>query len=291
MPRPGRLPPERMYPAGEAGITVRYVALPSGTRVRVIESGPVGGRAVLLVHGWGSSVYSFSENIPALADAGFRAIAIDLPGHGLSDKPADGHTYSTAALAAAAMDAASAIGLSRFAYVGHSMGGALGLRIAQTGGARVERLALIGAASLGVAPVIGVGKLLSPKIVDRVLPPLLGRRVIEAVCRVAFAMPGRPTSRDVDEYWAPTQFDEFAHACRALLHRFTFDRLPAEALRALSLPVLAIHGGRDWLVFRGDVFASHIPGARVVRIPEGGHLVMQECSSRVNRELIAFLGA
>jgi pimeloyl-ACP methyl ester carboxylesterase len=278
-----------MYPAGVAGISVRYVTLPSGVAVRVLESGPATGRPVLLVHGWGSSVYSFSENIPALADGGFRAIAIDLPGHGLSDKPLDEHCYTTAALAAAVVDVATAIGLPRFAFVGHSMGGSLGLRIAQTGGSRIERMVLIGAASLGIAPVIGVAKLLSPSVVNRLVPPLLARRVVEGICRVAFRMPGRPTPRDVDEYWAPTQFDEYARACRALLHRFTFGRVPESSLRSLKLPVLAIHGGRDRLVFGGADRAALIPGARVVEIPEGGHLVMQECSVQVNRELLDFV--
>jgi pimeloyl-ACP methyl ester carboxylesterase len=279
-----------MYPAGIADISVRYVTLPTGVSVRVLESGPANGRPVLLVHGWGSSVYSFSENIPALADGGFRAIAIDLPGHGLSDKPLDEHAYTTASLAAVVVDVATALGVPRFALVGHSMGGALALRIAQTGGSRVERLVLIGAASLGFAPVIGVAKLFSPSLVNRLAPRMLARGVVEAICRVAFRMPGRPTPRDVDEYWAPTQFDEYAWACRALLHRFSFGRVPESALRTLTLPVLAIHGGRDRLVFGGTHRAALIPGARVVEIPEGGHLVMQECSERSNREILGFLG-
>jgi pimeloyl-ACP methyl ester carboxylesterase len=197
--------------------------------------------------------------------------------------------YTTASLAGAVIDTANALGIQRFAFVGHSMGGALGLRLAQTGGSRVERMVLIGAASLGIAPIIAIAKVFSPPIINRIVPPLLGRRAVETICRVAYAMPGRPTPRDVDEYWAPTQFDEYARACRALLHRFTFERVPADSLRSLKLPVLAILGGRDRLVFGGSDRAALIPGARIVNIPEGGHLVMQECSARVNGEMIAFL--
>jgi haloalkane dehalogenase len=86
-----------MYPAGVAGVTVRRHRLANRLTVRVLESGPADGEAVLLVHGWGGCVYSFAELIPALNHAGFRTVALDLPGHGLSDKPVDeSHTIRRA---------------------------------------------------------------------------------------------------------------------------------------------------------------------------------------------------
>jgi pimeloyl-ACP methyl ester carboxylesterase len=279
-----------MYPAGEPGISVRYVRLDNGLSIRVVESGPADGPPVLLVHGWGGCVYSFDATIPALASAGFRAAAIDLPGHGLSDKPTDESHYTTAAMAAVISEVADALGFARFTYIGHSMGGALGLRLAQTGSSRIERLVIVSAASLGSAPIIGLVKLLSPRIVNRVTPRLLTRRTITMVLRVAFSTAGRPDERDIDQYWATTQFDEGAWACRALLHRFTFERVPIETLAALRLPVLVVLGGRDRLVLGGSSRARSIPGARVLVVPEGGHLVMQECAGEVNRELVAFLG-
>lgn len=278
-----------MYPAGEQGIASRYVSLANGLALRVAESGPRDGKPVIMVHGWGSCVYSFSENIPALAAAGYRVAAIDLPGHGLSDKPVDEAHYTTEALGAAVLGAADALGIDRFTYVGHSMGGALGLRMAESGERRIERLAVISAASLGTAPIIGVAKLFSPRFINRLIPPILTRATITMVLRVAYSTSGRPTTRDVDEYWATTQFDEGAWACRALLHRFTFERVPDESLRALRLPVLVVLGGRDRLVLGGGGRAALIPGVRSVTIPEGGHLVMQECAGRTNAEMLGFL--
>jgi len=278
-----------MYPAGVPGISVRYVTLDDGVTVRVVESGPQKSDAVLLVHGWGGSVYSFAENIPALARAGHRTIAIDLPGHGLSDKPTDESKYTTRALADVVRGVATALGVRRFTYVGHSMGGALGLALATEGEKRLERLVLVSAASLGSAPIIGPAKLLSPRLVNSIMPRLLTRGLIALVLRVAYGTGERPTEHDIDEYWAPTQFDEYAWACRAILHRFTFRRTPATKLRSLRLPVLVIVGGRDRLV-RGSLSrAKLIPTARVVPIREGGHLVMQECAVKTNAELLAFL--
>jgi len=278
-----------MYPAGVPGITVRFVALDSGLTLRVIESGPPKDTAVLLVHGWGGSVYSFAETIPALAAAGHRAIAFDLPGHGLSDKPTDASAYATGAMVDAALGVAKAMGLRRFTYVGHSMGGSIGLELAIRRERLLERLVLIGAVGLGSVPMITPIKLVSPPFVNYVWPSLLARTMVRLVLSSVFGTAERPNSRDVDEYWAPTQFDEFARACRACIHRATWRPIPASELRGLRLPVLVITGGRDRIVRGVAAAAKLIPRARVVHIPEGGHLVMQECADKANTEILQFL--
>jgi pimeloyl-ACP methyl ester carboxylesterase len=278
-----------MYPAGEPGVSVRYVTLHDGMVIRVIESGPATGEVVLLVHGWGGLVYSYAETIPALANAGYRAIALDLPGHGLSDKPLDASKYTTRALNDVILGVADAMNVRRFTFVGHSMGGALGLDLATRGDQRLTRLVLINPAGMGAVPIMAPLKLLSPPIVNRVVPMLLGRAVISAVLHAAFATPRRPTEQDIDEYWAPTQFDEFAWSCRACLHKVTWRRVPATKLRSLRMPVLVFVSGHDRILRGVAKRAKLIPTARIVPIPEGGHLVMQECDAKTNAQLLVFL--
>lgn len=278
-----------MYPAGESGVSVRYVTLEDGLTVRVIESGPAGDNPVLLVHGWGACVYTFAETIPALAAAGHRVIAFDLPGHGLSDKPTDESRYTTRALIDTIQSVATAVGARQFSLVGHSMGGLLALELAMRGESRLERLVLINAPGLGNAPLLGPIKLLARRIVNRILPVLLTRTTVALILRLAFGTRERPTERDIDEYWAPTQFDEYAWACRACVHRVTWRRAPATKLRSLRLPVLVVVGGRDLLVRGLASRAGFLPTARVVTIREGGHLVLQERASRTNDELLVFL--
>lgn len=286
-----------MYPAGVPGVSVRYVTLEDGTAVRVVESGeerregtgPTHDEAILLVHGWGGSVYTFAEMIPALAAAGYRAVALDLPGHGLSDKPRDDSKYSTRALADAVVATARALGLRRYTFVGHSMGGSLGLELASRGEPGLERLVLISSVGIGTVPVITPIRLLSPSIVNRLAPRLLTRGVITLLLRFAFGTRERPNDRDIDEYWAPTQFDEFAWACRACAHRATWSRAPATQLRRLRLPVLVIAAGRDRIVRGVASRARLIPAARVVYIREGGHIALQECATKTNDEILRFL--
>jgi len=278
-----------MYPAGEPNVSVQYVTLEDGVRVRVIESGPMSDEAIVLVHGWGASVYSFSEMIPALAASGHRTIAIDLPGFGLSDKPTDDTKYTTRALTDAVLSVTNAMGVKHFTYVGHSLGGALGLELAVRGERRLDRLVLINPVGLGAVLLHPVLKLLTPRIVNRVMPKLLSRRIVTWILRLAFGTRERPRKKDIDEYWAPTQFDEFAWACRACVHRVTWRRVPATKLRSVRIPVLVITGGRDILVRGGADRAKLIPAARIVSFREGGHVVLQDCAPRTNDVILQFI--
>ena len=278
-----------MYPAGISGLIARQVSIGGGNSLRAIESGPPGGPAVVLVHGWGASVYSFAEMLPALASAGYRAVAIDLPGHGLSDKPADESAYTTRSLGDAVLSAVAALGIARFRAIGHSMGGGILLDLALREPRAIEALVLINAVGLGTPRAMSLVQLLSPRLVNHVVPAMLTRPAVEGILRVAFATRERPNARDVDEYWAPTQFREFARACRACVHAFSWRPVPEESLRALRLRVLAIVGDRDRVVRSDTSRALHIPDARIVTIAGAGHLVQQECAERTNREVVGFL--
>src|SRR5438874_13730621 len=126
MIRSGRrdpLGPSEMFPAGDPAYRVSYPRLESGLKVRVIERGPSSSPPIVLVHGWGCSVYVFRRNMPALADAGFRAIAVDLKGHGLSDKPIGPEDYTIDSLVEHLREILDALGLERPALAGHSLGG------------------------------------------------------------------------------------------------------------------------------------------------------------------------
>jgi 2-hydroxy-6-oxonona-2,4-dienedioate hydrolase len=280
-----------MYPAGLRDISARRVVIANGQSLRVIESGHPDGDVVLMVHGWGGSVYSFSDTIPAVAAAGYRAIALDLPGHGLSDKPTDETSYATTALMDSVLGVANALRLRSFSYVGHSMGGLLGLGLALRAEERLDRLVLINAAGLGRVTAIGALRLISPAIVNRVTPALLTRAVIERILRFAFATKDRPTDRDIEEYWAPTQFPEFAWACRACVHKVDWRPFPEDALRSLGLPVLVIRADGDRVVGCDPGRGELIPRASVVDLEGGGHLVMQEHAARTNAEILGFLAS
>src|SRR5688572_7072818 len=107
-----------------------------GLRVAYRAAGE--GPPVVLLHGWPTSSYLWRGVIPALAGAGRRVIAPDLPGFGASEKPPD--APYTIGFQAEVLDAfLGAVGVGRTALVVHDLGGPIGLRWAEDHPDRLER--------------------------------------------------------------------------------------------------------------------------------------------------------
>jgi len=278
-----------MWPAGEPSIRTRHVALSSGQRIRVVESGGPAGAAVLLVPGWGACVYSYSEMMPALSAAGYRAFAMDLPGMGLSDRPALADAYTTEAICRAVAETAKQLALDRYTFVGHSMGGAIGLQLVLTGDPSIARLVLLNSVGLGRAPFMRPVRLLSPRLIEPLLPRLARRLAFKLILDLAFGTQDRPTPEDIDQYWAPTQFPGMLRACRLLAHRFDFGALSDAQLARVTVPVLVVASERDRMVFATAERARLVPNARVLSLANAGHLALQECAEQVNRAMLGFL--
>ena len=117
----------------------------AGLNLRYLESGS--GHPVIFLHGGslGSSADVFLRNMPAFARAGFRALAFDQPGFGLSDVP-DDHTVGLRRKSVLAfMDA---LGLPAAAFVAHSQAGGMAVQIALAAPERLTRLAVLGTGTL-----------------------------------------------------------------------------------------------------------------------------------------------
>ena len=90
-------------------------------RLHCVEVGR--GPLVLLVHGWPEFWWSWRHTLPALASAGYRAVAVDLPGYGHSDKPVV--AYDEHWVNQTLAGAIEALGADRAVVVGHDWGGLL----------------------------------------------------------------------------------------------------------------------------------------------------------------------
>jgi pimeloyl-ACP methyl ester carboxylesterase len=97
----------------------RTVQVPAG-RLHCVEQGE--GPLVLLVHGFPESWYSWRHQLPALAAAGYRAVALDVRGYGRSSRPAAVEEYRMRALAADNAALVSALGAESAVVVGHDWG-------------------------------------------------------------------------------------------------------------------------------------------------------------------------
>jgi pimeloyl-ACP methyl ester carboxylesterase len=94
----------------------------NGLRFRADAAGPINGPLVLLLHGFPELARSWKRQIPALADAGYRAVAPDLRGYGGTDKQGP---YDLRTLAADVRSLILALRRTRAAVVGHDWGGAV----------------------------------------------------------------------------------------------------------------------------------------------------------------------
>ncbi len=92
----------------------------NGIRVRIAEQGE--GPLVLLLHGFPESWYSWRHQLPALAEAGFHAVAPDLRGYGGSDAPPEIEDYNILQLTADATGILDALGEETAVVVGHDWG-------------------------------------------------------------------------------------------------------------------------------------------------------------------------
>lgn len=110
-------------------------------RLAALRFGTGHGTPVLALHGWLDNAASFVPIAPHLP--GLDLVALDLPGHGASAHLPACAEYTLLAAARAALAAADALGWSRFALLGHSMGAASATLLAAAAPERIERVALI----------------------------------------------------------------------------------------------------------------------------------------------------
>ncbi|MEZ5376087.1 MAG: alpha/beta hydrolase [Acidimicrobiales bacterium] len=102
-----------------AGCQSRVVDV-NGTRIHCVEAGE--GPLVLLVHGFPESWYSWRHQLPALAEAGYHVVAIDVRGYGRSSKPLEIEQYRMVRLVADNVGLVAALGEQTAVIVGHDWG-------------------------------------------------------------------------------------------------------------------------------------------------------------------------
>lgn len=285
----GRLAPSVMYPAGVENVVVRSVAIRGGLSLRVVESGPELGAPVLLIHGWGACVYTYRYLLPALATAGCRAIAYDLRGHGLSDKPRGESNYTTAALLGDVIELLGALGIERADVVGHSLGGGIALHLALSAPERVARLVLAAPVGLSHVRLRRAARILAPRVTDQMARYLPPRWLTSFLLHGAYGDPTRAPNEAVDQYWAPSQFPNYYRALRALLNAFSWGPLRAADLARVAQPALVMLGSADRLIPDARRAAVLLKNPTVMSLEGGGHLGIEECAAESNAAVLGFL--
>ena len=285
------LRPAEMFRAGDPAYRVSFPRLRSGMEIRVVERGSMSSPPIVLVHGWGCSVYVFRRNMPALADAGFRAIAVDLKGHGLSDKPLGPDEYTIDSLVQHLGDILDALGLARTALAGHSLGGTLIYHFASRYPGRALCLGMLSPVGLKGVPLMWLYRLLTPAPLTPLLRQINPRVIVKLALMRVYGKRGHFTQRDVAEYLAPSQHPEFSVAMRELLHQYDWSAADHRPLATVDVPATGVWGSLDHLMPRDGmaIYLPLLPQVVLRAIPDAGHIITEETPDEVNEELVALM--
>jgi pyruvate dehydrogenase E2 component (dihydrolipoamide acetyltransferase) len=240
------------------------------------------GDAVVFVHGFGGSLESWQENFAALAATGRAVAALDLPGHGESST--DVGSGSLEELATAVIEYLDALGLDRVHLVGHSMGAAVCLVLADRVPQRVRSLTLIGPAGIG------------QKINADFIRGYIGARIrveIEPLMRLLYADPRHVTEQMLQQAIEYKRREGVIEALTMIASSRYAGTPAGRQLRdvAGSVPTLAIWGADDAVIPPPEPGVPAREGVELHVLPGGGHMVQVEAADEVNRLIEAFLHA
>jgi pimeloyl-ACP methyl ester carboxylesterase len=132
-----------------SGTVMQYPLGIGSVITRVLEAGS-GDSVLTFIHGVGARGDRWTDNVAAMARAGHRAFAFDLPGHGFATK-GEGFDYTIGGYASLVRQFLDSVGVKQTVLVGTSMGGHIAARVACDAPDRVSRLVLVG--TLGIVPL------------------------------------------------------------------------------------------------------------------------------------------
>ena len=258
------------------------------------------GPAVLLLHGFPAYWQDWQRQMVALAASGFRAIAVDLPGYGDSERLKAVLDYRASALADDLAGLIVALGLKSVHVIGHDWGGTLAYTLAAAHPALVERLIVINAGHpLLIQRALGHFEQLRRSWYMFLfqlpwLPEwLLRRRATISLCtRGMEVRSGAFSDDDLERYSAAMRAPGVARAALSY-YRAAF-RAPSRGPTEIPQRTLVLWGERDQALsaklLLGDLH-EHVPHLRISRFANAGHWLHHDLPEVVNRHVVEFLSA
>lgn len=260
------------------------------------------GPLVLLLHGFPERWFSWEPQIEAIAARGYRVVAPDLRGYGLSDRPADG--YDIATLAADVAGLIRAHGEARATVIGHDWGGAITWCAAERHPEAVARYAVLNCPHPWALRNVGLFR--SPRQLARSwyilffgvpwLPEQWLSRdrgaVIARMLRRAAVDRARFTPERLARYRDSVRTPEDARTMVAYYRAALRDALkPMKPPRPIAQPGLLLWAEED-IALGLELIPEHLAFARdlrVERIPGCGHFVQQERPEEVTARLLRWM--
>jgi pimeloyl-ACP methyl ester carboxylesterase len=284
-----------------------------GVELHVAEAGA--GSLVVLLHGFPELWYSWRHQLPALADAGYRAIAPDLRGYGRSSAPGEIEAYALEAVSGDFIRLLDRLGEDRAVFVGHDWGAAVAWHLALEHSERVTAVAGLSVPFVPRAPAEPISLLRrargedfymvwfqEPGVAERALERDV-RRTLTATTAWTAAwaqgddqprLPAWLTEEDLTVYveaFERTGFSGGLNYYRNIDRNWKQSEHLAD--RRIEQPALFITGSRDPVkqFMPAEAMDGWVTDLRgVIQVEGAGHWVQQERPDEVNDALMNFLG-
>ena len=267
----------------------RYVTV-DGIDTHYVVAGE--GPPLLLVHGLGASVVTWRDNIGPLSNT-FQVYAVDLPGHGDTDKP--DFDYAADAIVDFIVGFSGALNLDRPGFIGNSIGGALGMMTAVRYPELVSSLVLVSSASLGREVSIYLRLVSLPILGDLLESSSVGgtRFMLYKV----FHDRSFATEELVEELFRSRRMPGAKEAVVRVIRNTVNllgvrkEHILVNQLESLKLPVMIVWGAQDQILpvshaYRASEAAAHV---RLQVFDQCGHWPHMEKASEFNSLVLKFL--
>ncbi len=253
------------------------------------------GRPILLLHGFGASLFSWKYLARDLA-RDYRTISVDLKGFGRSPKPKD-EAYSIADQAEIILDFVTRHDLQKMTLIGHSFGGAVALLTAQMlreqGSGRLSSLVLIDPIAYRQPLPIFIKLLRVPVLSHLILAVTPVELLVHSILKLAY-FDERKISRDTVAAYAVPFNTAFA---RHSLVQTARKIIPPDIkeitakYKSIDVPTLLVWGRHDKIVpiEMAERLHRDIPGSELVILESGGHIPQEEIPEETSIAVTRFL--
>ncbi len=239
--------------------------------------------SLVFIHGFANSQQSFRRIAPYL-EKDYHVIALDLPGFGLSAKPVD-HDYGNGSQAQVVTDLIAALKLESVVVGGHSLGGALALRVALTA-SHVRGLILFnpGIITTGVPAVTEYLVFPLPRLAAKTFGE---REFRESFLKSSYVDPSILTDEVLDELMLGPRSEGYIEGTTALMGYYR----PSDEVALLAevrIPTLIVWGAMDKRKPAGEAeeLRDAIAGSRLIMIENAGHYVHEEKPAEAAQAII-----
>jgi pimeloyl-ACP methyl ester carboxylesterase len=267
-----------------------HFAWVDGYAIHFSDAGPHDAPALVLVHGFGSSIFTWRNLQCAALEQGFRVVAVDLLGNGASSRPAE-PIYTTEMQARFVLGVMDKLGIEQAQFGGHSYGGRVAMQVAVLAPARVKSLAVISPEAFATDRP-GIAHLVRAPFFGYILAfystsPLLVREGLRFVTKKHDWL----TPVVVKGYAAPL------HVRGSALSQVWQARSPKDGLKPvpnnlhdIAQPALVLWGEKDPVFPVSDAtkLAGTLQEAELQVIQGAGHIAHEECPDETIDAMMAF---